>query len=485
MVIIGGGLAGLSAGCYARNSGFKTTIVEHNITLGGVCTAWERGPYVIDGCIHWLTGGAFERLYEELAIVPTVALRPLERFATYRDARNGRELTISADLNATAGALREWAPEDSEEINRIVEGAERIVGLAPPFDAVELTTVGAQLAGLWQRRHELGTIAHFHKSMADWSLHHLHNPDLRRVFARLVPDEVPALFLLMMLGYLKRGYLSRPQGGTARFRDALIDTYRRRGGVARVHTTVDEILVAGDRAVGVRLDDGTVIDADVVVSTASGPETVLRLLGGRYGANATRQRIEEWKLLQPIVLASYGVAMPLAEVPSLLMVDRIEPFRVGGEPNDHLYIRVCNDGPGFAPPGHTVVQLMLPTDYDFWAKTGSRYNAEKDELGALALDRLDQHLPGVKAATRVTDIATPLTFWSVARSWRGAYEGWIPKNGSLFTHVKKTLPGLGNFFMAGQWVEPGGGVPTALLSGRQAVQLACTDEQLPFVAYSI
>jgi phytoene dehydrogenase-like protein len=30
--------------------------------------------------------------------------------------------------------------------------------------------------------------------------------------------------------------------------------------------------------------------------------------------------------------------------------------------------------------------------------------------------------------------------------------------------------------MAGQWVEPGGGVPTAIISGRQVIQLVCHDE---------
>jgi thioredoxin reductase len=39
VVIVGGGLAGLAAGFYARMNGFATTIVEHNIALGGVCTA--------------------------------------------------------------------------------------------------------------------------------------------------------------------------------------------------------------------------------------------------------------------------------------------------------------------------------------------------------------------------------------------------------------------------------------------------------------
>src|SRR4051794_32694195 len=98
IVIVGGGLAGLSAGCYARASGFRTTIVEHNLELGGVCTAWPRGPYLVDGCIHWLTGGPFLRVYEELGIVPDVALRTLETWATWRDAKDGTVITITRDL---------------------------------------------------------------------------------------------------------------------------------------------------------------------------------------------------------------------------------------------------------------------------------------------------------------------------------------------------------------------------------------------------
>ncbi|HEY0465624.1 MAG TPA: hypothetical protein VGC79_15530, partial [Polyangiaceae bacterium] len=107
---------------------------------------------------------------------------------------------------------------------------------------------------------------------------------------------------------------------------------------------------------------------------------------------------------------------------------------------------------------------------------------EKEAVGALALERLDRYLPGVQAAVRVSDVATPLTFWNNARSWKGAYEGWLPTPESMFGHIKKTLPGLACFYMAGQWVEPGGGVPTALMSGRHVTQLICAAEGRPFVA---
>ena len=46
--------------------------------------------------------------------------------------------------------------------------------------------------------------------------------------------------------------------------------------------------------------------------------------------------------------------------------------------------------------------------------------------------------------------------------------------------LPKTLPGLDGFYMAGQWVEPGGGVPTVLASGRQGVQLICHRDKVPF-----
>ncbi len=229
VVIVGGGLAGPSAGCFARVNGFRTTIVEHNIALGGVCTAWSRGPYTIDGCIHWLTGGAFQRIYEELGIVPRVPLRIIERFLTYRDARDGLEVVISRDLDSTARSLLELAPEDADEIKRLLDGADRVVNVAPPIEKpIELSTIRDQLAGLWNLRNDLGTIAHFGKPIGVWSAEHLKGERLRRLFTRMLPEEATTLVLLMVLGYLKHGYLSRPEGGTGRFRDALIDTYRRR-----------------------------------------------------------------------------------------------------------------------------------------------------------------------------------------------------------------------------------------------------------------
>jgi phytoene dehydrogenase-like protein len=70
IIIIGAGIAGLSAGCYARMNGYETRIFEMHDKPGGLCTAWKRKGYTFDGCIEWLIGttpgSAVNRIWHEL-----------------------------------------------------------------------------------------------------------------------------------------------------------------------------------------------------------------------------------------------------------------------------------------------------------------------------------------------------------------------------------------------------------------------------------
>lgn len=484
LVIVGGGLAGLAAGCYAQRSGFRTTIVEHNLALGGVCTAWHRGPYTVDGCIYWLVGGPFARIYEELGILPTVAMRTLETWSTYRDARDGQTIAFTRDIDALIGRLTEVSPADAGELARVRHGVDVIGALQPPIEPPELASLGEIVRSFWQMRSAITSIVHFRKPLGAWADEHLHSEQLRRIFTCMLPPTVPAFFMLMVLSYLERGYLSRPVGGSGVFRDALESSYRALGGEVLLNSTVDEIVVRDHHAAGVRLADGTLVDADAVLSTSSVPETVLRLLGGRYEADATRARLAHWKLFDPIVLASFGVDVPYKNAPSLQIIDAIRPFEIGGRMNDSLNVRVFNDEPTFAPPGQTIVQVMLSTQYDWWAKRGTRYVDAKDAVAETVLTQLEPFFVGLRAAVKMTDVSTPLTYWNMTHAWNGSYEGWQPNAESMFASMKKRLAGLEGFYMAGQWVEPGGGVPTAVLSGRQAIELLCEDTHRPFVAAS-
>ena len=56
IVIIGGGISGLTTGIYLLDNGFDVEIYEKHSLPGGQCTGWYRQGYFIDGCAHWLVG---------------------------------------------------------------------------------------------------------------------------------------------------------------------------------------------------------------------------------------------------------------------------------------------------------------------------------------------------------------------------------------------------------------------------------------------
>ena len=56
IVIVGGGISGLTSGIFAQKYGFESIVLEKNSVAGGECTGWDRQGSYIDGCIHWLTG---------------------------------------------------------------------------------------------------------------------------------------------------------------------------------------------------------------------------------------------------------------------------------------------------------------------------------------------------------------------------------------------------------------------------------------------
>jgi phytoene desaturase len=221
-----------------------------------------------------------------------------------------------------------------------------------------------------------------------------------------------------------------------------------------------------------------------VVSAADGYSTIFNMPGGRYVNEKIEKRYRNWKLIRPMVMASFGVAREFMSEPwmSIIMLER--PFAVGNQPIGGIMIRIFNYSGRFAPPGKTVVQVSFETEWDFWnelQKDRPRYDAEKERVAAELLERLEAHYPGISSQVEMTDVATPYTAWRYTLNHQGAYMGWLPTPEVITKRVERTLPGLTNFYMAGQWVMPGGGVPPCLYSGQHVVQLLCHREGKPFL----
>ncbi len=77
------------------------------------------------------------------------------------------------------------------------------------------------------------------------------------------------------------------------------------------------------------------------------------------------------------------------------------------------------------------------------------------------IDVLEKRVPGLRAAIEVVDVATPASIFRYTGNWQGSMEGWLPTPKTGFRPLPKTLPGLRNFMMVGQWVCPVAACPPA------------------------
>ncbi len=114
----------------------------------------------------------------------------------------------------------------------------------------------------------------------------------------------------------------------------------------------------------------------------------------------------------------------------------------------------------------------------------------KSEMASLALHlihlprwmKLENRFPGLGQQVEVVDVATPVT----TERFTGNYEGrqtWTPPRSGFNVMLKglsRTLPGLEQFYMVGQWADAMIGISTAALSGRKFIQHLCKQERRPF-----
>ena len=492
IIIIGAGLAGLSTGCYAQMNGYQSHIFEHHSQPGGVAAAWKRGEYLLDGGIHFVMGHKpgtkLHELYRQLGIVPTVSFVDMTTYGRFVHEASGHSVVAGQDLDRLAADLKARFPADARIADELVAGARSMQGLdmsevglsKPP----ELTGALDQLKDLWGMRHFLKyAFGKYGRSVARYT-RDVHDPVLGSFLKGLFLPGVPVWFLFMILGMVADGQLGLIDGSCLDFVRAIEQRYRGLGGGVTYEATVEEILVENDRAVGVRLADGSEHRSGAVVSAADGRSTLFQMLGGRYLNDKIRHRYKTWKTFRPLLMVTYGVARGFPDEPAFTTVQLERPLTIAGEEVSAFCIRIFNYSRRFAPPGKTVIQVELETEWDYWndlrQEDRARYDAEKEQVAAEILERLERHYAGISSLVEVTDVATPYTWWRYTLNHEGAWEGWMMTGEAMRTVVERTLPGLSGFYMAGQWVVPGGGVPFCLYSGRHAVQLLCRHDGRAF-----
>jgi phytoene dehydrogenase-like protein len=494
MIVIGAGIAGLSAGCYAQMNGYRSRIYEMHTRPGGLCTAWQRKGYTIDYCIHWLTGskpgGSMYRLWEEIGLVQGVELVDLDEFYRY-EGEDGRTVVVYRDLDRTERHLCELSPADAPLLREFFGAARKMVGKDMMAD-VPLREAMGPLAGL----SLLPRMLPYLRPMRKWGRLTLdevagrfHDPLLAEAFRAMWPLQSSAFFMVVTFAMLHEGSAGYPIGGSLPLAKNVERRYLELGGEVDYGARVDEILVEGGRAVGVRLADRSEERADVVVSAADGHATIYGMLGGRYVGEVHRDLYERGvlPLFTSIIFIGVGVDRDFSDQPQIVTGINLllaEAFEFGGRAYDRVQVRIQNFDATLAPQGKTVITCMLEADEPYWnhlrADDRERYEVEKQGVAYAVVATLDRRYPGLAAQVEMTDVSTPATLVRYTGNWQGSFEGWLPTPEWLVKTVPRTLPGLDGFWMVGQWVAPGGGLPSGPMSARQVQQLICKRDGVKF-----
>jgi phytoene dehydrogenase-like protein len=492
ILIIGAGIAGLSSGCYARMNGYKATIFELHHIPGGLCTAWQRNGYTFDGCLHYLYGSGqgqpFNQLWQELG-----ALRGRDVFDHQELMRvvhpDGRVFTAWADPDRLEQHMLGLSPPDAPLIRRFCGAVRR-------FTRFDMTAQIAKPRSIMSPRDWLSysrSLAPFGPFAAEWGMvsaqqfsSRFRDPFLRQAIPLVFGwPEIPMMVGISILAYMHNRNAGFPLGGSLEFAREIERRFLELGGVIHYNAQVEKVLVENDKAVGVRLYNDEEYRGDYVVSCADGQDTIFGMLGGKYADQRLRKLYDGSRPLHSMMQVSLGLKRDLSHEPHWFTYLLEKPVRLAGQERLEIGLKhYCYD-PALAPPGHSAVSLILRLDYGYWQRIYGHklYDKEQEQVEEVLLGQLEQLLPGIRADIEVLDVATPVSYERYTGNWQGSSVGWLLDTRAMRMMVqgmRKTLPGLRNFFMAGQWVEPGGSVPVVAFSGRNAVQLICHQDGRPF-----
>jgi phytoene desaturase len=268
-IVIGGGFGGLAAAIRLQAAGHAVTLVEARENLGGRAYqlkekgfTFDMGPSLITAP-HlledlWATAG--RSLKHD---VPMVPLSPFYRIY-FRDGRYFDYWGTAAEDEAE---IARFEPRDVEGYRTFLADTQGIYQRAfadlanQPFLTLgALLRVAPDLARLGAQRSVYSFVSRYFR-----------NPQLRMVFSFhplfIGGNPFRASAIYSIVPYLERlGGVHFAIGGMYTLVEAMDHLFRTLGGEVRCGVPVEQLLLKERRATGVRLEDGTVLEADVVVA---------------------------------------------------------------------------------------------------------------------------------------------------------------------------------------------------------------------------
>ena len=245
VIIIGAGIAGLSAGCYLQMNGYNTQIYELHNRPGGLCTSWKRKKYTIDNCIHWLVGSSpsdnFYNLWSELVDMQGIKFVDHEEWLRI-EGNDGRFISVFTDIERLEKELLQKAPDDADliveftgavrkclKLNLPIEKAQEVYG---PLDMFKLIPKLLPFLSTMKKWNSI-TLEEYAKKCKD--------PLLSKMFRNLFLPETVVFFVILTLVWMHKKSAGYPIGGSLKFARLIEKRYVELGGKINYKSKVIKI----------------------------------------------------------------------------------------------------------------------------------------------------------------------------------------------------------------------------------------------------
>lgn len=492
VIIIGGGVSGLTTAIYLKKHGYETLVLEKNAQLGGACVGWERKGCYIDGSIHWLVGtnpnSTTYKLWQDVgALSSGVKIFNQDDFYTL-DFGENKKFTIWSDRDKLQQELIQFAPEDKKQIIKfcnLVKRFERIdAPVEKPVDLMnffDLCKIGLTMCG------DYYYIAKTSKISCAQYAKNFKNPYIRKWLSEHMSAGYNLMSFLYMFSHITAKNGGIPEGGSRAFVNRMKDKYVSLGGEFILNCQVKKINVEGDLVVGVTLENGNVIDADWVVSATPATHTLKHLLSNNYRVEKFKKRLNN-RNTYPIytyTTTAFKINADIKALPLSLKLYFKEPLVLEENKYSVVFRNYSYDPTLKTPEGHAVIQATISGNDDmyYWWKEKrekGEYNATKDRVAKDMLNIFINRFPELEGKVEIIDVITPLTYQRYLNGRHGSFQGFVQTYKAKALMDKGVIKNLKNFFLSGQWLLRSGGLPPALITGKFTAQRICKRDKIKF-----
>ncbi|HUO45321.1 MAG TPA: NAD(P)/FAD-dependent oxidoreductase [Acidimicrobiia bacterium] len=513
-IVIGGGHNGLTNGAYLAKSGLSTLIIERRHLVGGAAITEELHPG------FWFTTFSYALSLLRPDIIHELELTkhgfmPLLMPSTFAPAEDGDYLLFGQDRNENIKEIARHSKRDADaydqyehDITMVCQALKPLLDNVPPDlfskdpeELVAMSALAAHMRNLEPRvmhnaiRLLTGSAADFLDDYFEGDLLKGYLASSSIIGTKVGPMSQGSGLVLLYHNIGEHdgafGAWAFHKGGNGGFTQVLARAAQAFGAEILLDTPVLNVITDNGRATGVALEDGTEIDADIVVSAVDPRRTFLQLVNPRELPADLVENIERFRFQGTSAKVNFALdGLPTYPAlgdrgdqyrgftnigPSMEYLERAFDEAKYGRYSSKPYIDGAIQStidPDMAPPGKHVMSCFI--QYAPYHLKESDWDTERDNLGDTVQSTLDSFFPGFSNLVLHREVVTPLDIERVV----GLSEGNIFAGEFLAPQMYFFRPAPGwnqyrtpidGYYQCGSGTHPGGcvmGAPGKLAAGQ-------------------